>query len=168
VIPKNPQAVAIRTKSERLQFSQFKRDSLESSPALNDYVLHFRKPGKQAAKVENDVTNEEWINWACGVWGDIRETDVLTGFRKERGEDDEKHICPLQLEVIRRCVRLWSNHGETVFTPFLGIGSEAYIAIEQGRKAYGVELKPEYFKQAVRNAELSITKTHRQQSLGIL
>jgi superfamily II DNA or RNA helicase len=167
VIPKNPQAVAIRTKSERLQFSQFKRDSLESSPALNDYVLEFRRPGKQAVQVKNDVSNEEWISWASGVWSDIRETDVIHGWQAGRTEEDEKHICPLQLEVIRRCVRLWSNPGEVVFTPFLGIGSEVYVAIEQGRKGYGVELKPEYFRQAVRNAEMSITRTHRQQGLGI-
>lgn len=77
VIPKNPQATAIRTKSERLQFSQFRRDSLESSPALNDYVLEFRKPGEQSVPVINDVSNEEWIRWASGVWHDIQETDVL-------------------------------------------------------------------------------------------
>lgn len=165
VIPKNPQAAAIRTKSSRLQFAQFRRDSLESSPALNDYVLQFRKPGKQDVPVVNDVSNEEWISWASGVWDDIRETDVLEGWQCGRADEDEKHICPLQLDVIRRCVRLWSNKGEVIFSPFGGIGSELYVAIEQGRKAYGVELKPEYFKQAVTNCEVAVTRTHRQQSL---
>jgi superfamily II DNA or RNA helicase len=165
VIPKNPQAAAIRTKSERLQFSQFKRDSLESSPCLNDYMLEFRKPGKQSAKVSNDVSNEEWIRWASGVWDDIRESDVLSGYRAARGGNDEKHVCPLQLEVIRRCVRLWSNTGETVFSPFAGIGSEPFVAIEQGRKGYGIELKTEYFDQAVGNCDMSVARTHHQGSL---
>lgn len=166
VIPKNPQAVAIRTKSERLQFSQFKRDSLESSPALNDYVLEFRKPGKQAVPVQNDVSNEEWIRWASGVWDDIRETDVLS-YHCARGEEDEKHICPLQLSVIERCVRLWTNPGEVVFTPFLGIGSEVYTAIRQRRIGWGVELKAEYYRQAVKNAEMAISETYHQGDLLI-
>lgn len=163
VIPKNPQAVAIRTKSERLQFTQFKRDSLESSPALNDYVLHFRKPGKQSVPVNNDVSNEEWIRWASGVWGDIDETDVLS-YHSARADNDEKHICPLQLTVIERCVRLWSNPGETVFSPFAGIGSEIVTAIRQRRRGYGVELKREYFLQAVRYCETAESKTHHQKS----
>lgn len=167
VIPKNPQAAAIRTKSERLQFAQFKRDSLESSPCLNDYVLEFRKPGAQAVPVKNDVTNEEWIAWASGVWSDIRETDVISGWQAGRAAEDEKHICPLQLDVIRRCVRLWSNPGEVVFTPFLGIGSEAYVAIEQGRVGWGVELKAEYYRQAIANAELAVTTAHRQTRLAL-
>lgn len=164
VIPKNPQAVAIRTKSERLQFSQFKRDSLESSPALNDYVLQFRKPGKQTVPVLNDVSNEEWINWASGVWGDIRETDVLS-YHAARGQEDEKHICPLQLTVIERCVRLWSNPGEVVFTPFLGIGSEVYAAIRQRRIGWGVELKAEYYRQAIKSAERAVSETYHQTSI---
>lgn len=166
VIPKNPQAAAIRTKSERLQFSQFKRDSLESSPALNDYMLEFRKPGKQAAPVHNDVSNEEWIEWASGVWGDIRETDVL-GYHAARGENDEKHICPLQLTVIERCIRLWSNPGEVVFSPFAGIGSEVYTAIRQRRFGLGIELKAEYFEQAAGNCERAESDTYHQTSLSI-
>lgn len=164
VIPKNPQAVAIRTKSERLQFSQFKRDSLESSPALNDYMLEFRKPGKQAVPVLNDVSNEEWIKWASGVWDDIRETDVLS-YQSARGEEDEKHICPLQLTVIERCVRLWSNPGEVVFSPFGGIGSEPHTAIMQRRIGWAIELKAEYFGQMVRNVERAVSDTYHQVSL---
>jgi superfamily II DNA or RNA helicase/DNA modification methylase len=164
VISKNPQAVAIRTKTERLQFSQFKRDSLESSPALNDYVLQFRKPGKQVVPVLNDVSNEEWIRWASGIWDDIRESDVLS-YQSARGGKDEKHICPLQLTVIERCVRLWTNPGEVVFTPFLGIGSEVYTAIKQRRIGWGVELKGEYYRQAVRNAELAVSEAYHQTDL---
>lgn len=166
VIPKNPQAAAIRTKSERLQFAQFKRDSLESSPALNDYVLHFRKPGKQSVPVLNDVSNEEWIRWASGVWDDIRETDVLS-HHAARGEEDEKHICPLQLTVIERCIRLWTNPGEVVFSPFAGIGSEVYTAIRQNRFGFGVELKAEYFEQAVGHCERAVSETHHQTSLAV-
>jgi superfamily II DNA or RNA helicase/DNA modification methylase len=164
VIPKNPQAVAIRTKSERLQFSQFKRDSLESSPALNDYVLEFRKPGKQAVPVLNDVSNEEWIRWASGVWDDIRETDVLS-YHAARGQEDEKHICPLQLTVIERCVRLWSNPGEVVFSPFGGIGSEPYTAIRQRRVGWAIELKAEYYRQACANLERAVSDTYHQTNL---
>jgi DNA modification methylase len=164
VVPKNPQAAAIRTKSERLQFAQFKRDSLESSPALNDYVLEFRKPGTQAVKVHNDVSNEEWINWASGVWSDIRETDVLS-YHAARGDNDEKHICPLQLTVIERCIRLWTNPGEVVLSPFAGIGSEIYTAIRQRRFGIGIELKAEYFQQAAANCRRAESETHHQTSV---
>ncbi len=166
IIPKNPQAAAIRTKSERLQFSQFRRDSLESSPALNDYVLEFRKPGTQSAPVINDVSNEEWIRWASGVWGDIQETDVLS-CHAARSEEDEKHVCPLQLSVIERCVRLWSNPGEIVFSPFGGIGSEPYTAIRQRRFGMAIELKAEYFKQAADNCYRAEAETHHQMRLSV-
>jgi DNA modification methylase len=166
VIPKNPQAAAIRTKSERLQFAQFKRDSLESSPALNDYMLEFRKPGTQAVQVKNDVSNEEWINWASGVWGDINETDVLS-YHAARSEEDEKHICPLQLTVIERCIRLWTNPGEVVLSPFCGIGSEVYTAIRQRRFGLGIELKAEYFKQAAQNCHRAESETFHQLSLPV-
>ena len=166
VIPKNPQAAAIRTKSERLQFAQFKRDSLESSPALNDYVLEFRKTGQQRNAVNNDVSNEEWIKWASGVWDDIRETDVLS-YHAARGENDEKHICPLQLTVIERCVRLWTNPGEVVLSPFAGIGSEVYTAIRQRRFGLGIELKAEYFQQAVDNCRRAEAETYHQGSLAL-
>lgn len=167
VVPKNPQAAAIRTKTERLQFSQLKRDSLECSPALNDYVLEFRRPGKQETHVETDVTNEEWIRWASGVWDDIDETAVLSHYNA-RGEDDEKHICPLQLPVIERCVRLWSNPRETVFSPFAGVGSEVYVAIQQRRFGYGIELKREYFDQAVRYVEEAVSETYHQGNLDLV
>jgi superfamily II DNA or RNA helicase/DNA modification methylase len=165
VIPKNPQAQAIRTKTDRLQFTSLRRNSLECSPSLNDYVLEFRKPGDAAVAVKPDITNDEWISWASGVWGDIRETDVLEGWMGARGEADEKHICPLQLPVIDRCIRLWSNKGERVFTPFLGIGSEAFQAIRNERIGIGIELKHEYFSQAVRNCEKAVALTHGQMTL---
>lgn len=166
VIPKNPQAAAIRTKSERLQFSQFRRDSLESSPALNDYMLEFRKPGTQDRPVINDVSNEEWIRWASGVWGDINETDVLN-YHQARAEEDEKHICPLQLSVIERCIRLWTNPGDVVLSPFAGIGSEPYTAIRQRRFGLGIELKAEYFKQAAANCYRAESETYHQMQIEL-
>ena len=93
-----------------------------------------------------------WINWANGLWMDISESDVLKhGYNHGRSEDDEKHICPLQLGTIERCIKLYSNKKELVLTPFLGIGSEAYQAIRFSRQAIGIELKESYFNIAVKN-----------------
>jgi DNA modification methylase len=97
------------------------------------------------------LTTNEWIRDAHGVWTDIRETDVLDGYQQGREEGDEKHVCPLQLEVIRRCIRLYTNPGELVMDPFMGIGSTAVVALEQGRQAVGFELKESYHALAERN-----------------
>lgn len=175
---KDPQAQSIRTRSHALAFQTKNRDSSKTRPALADYLLLFRKPGDNAVPIKNDVSNDEWIEWAspiwtdiheggwltedgniCPVWYGIRETDTLnTKVAKE--SDDERHICPLQLGFIERCVRLWSNPGELVLTPFAGIGSELYQSVKLGRRAVGIELKPSYWRTAVDNlteleAELS-------------
>lgn len=147
-VDKDPQAQAIRTKAQALMFVTKNRDSSMTRPALADYLLLFRKPGENAIPIKNDVTNEEWIEWARPVWLDIRETNTLNA-RAGRDEADERHICPLQLDFIERCVRLWSNPGETVLTPFAGIGSEVYTAVKLGRRGLGVELKPSYWRTAV-------------------
>jgi DNA modification methylase len=97
------------------------------------------------------MDNETWINWAHGIWFGIQESDVLR-YALARDKDDEKHICPLQLGVIERCIKLYSNPGETILTPFMGIGSEVYQAVRFGRKAIGIELKESYFRIAVQNA----------------
>jgi DNA modification methylase len=153
-VQKNPQAQAIRVKSKALLFVQLRKDSADSRPALIDQVLLFRKPGENAVPVKpvenGEMDNETWIEWAHGIWLGVRETDTLQ-FSRARGEDDEKHICPLQLGTIERCIKLYSNPGETVLTPFGGIGSEAYMAVKLGRKATLVELKPEYYEVAVKN-----------------
>lgn len=159
-IDKDPQAQAIRTKAQALMFVTKNRDSSATRPALADYLLLFRKPGDNATPIKNDVSNEEWIEWARPVWLDIRETNTLNA-RVARDSADERHICPLQLDFIERCVRLWSNPGETVLTPFAGIGSEVYSAVKLGRRAIGVELKPSYWRTAVNNlrdldAEMSV------------
>lgn len=153
-IQKNPQAQAIRTKSKALLFVQLRKDSTHSRPALVDQILLFKKPGVNAVPVnpvENEeLDNETWIEWAHGIWTGISETDTLQ-YHNARGEDDEKHICPLQLGTIERCIKLYSNPGETVLTPFGGIGSEGYQSVKFGRRAILIELKPEYFDVLVCN-----------------
>ena len=149
-IDKDPQAQAIRTKAQALMFVTKNRDSSMTRPALADYLLLFRRPGENAVQIKNDVTNEEWIEWARPVWLDIRETNTLNA-RVARDSADERHICPLQLDFIERVIRLWSNPGETVFSPFGGIGSEPYSALKLGRKALAIELKPSYWRTAVAN-----------------
>jgi len=153
-VQKNPQAQAIRVKSKALLFVQLRKDSASSRPALIDQILIFRKPGENAVPitpVENgEMDNEVWIEWAHGIWIGISETDTLQFYRARAGED-EKHICPLQLGTIERCIKLYSNPGETVLTPFGGIGSEGYMAVKLGRKAILIELKPSYFDTLTRN-----------------
>lgn len=166
---KDPQAQSIRTRSHALAFQTKNRDSSKTRPALADYLLLFRKPGDNEVPIKNDVSNDEWIDWASPIWTDhhdgawftddghispvwygIRETDTLNT-RVAKDSADERHICPLQLGFIERCVRLWSNPGETVLTPFAGIGSELYESVRLGRKAIGCELKPSYWRTAVDN-----------------
>lgn len=149
-IDKDPQAQAIRTKSHALLFITKNRDSAMSRPALPDYLLLFRKPGENPVAIKTDVTNEEWIAWARPVWYGIRETNTLNA-RLAREDADERHICPLQLDLIERCIRLWSNPGELVLSPFAGIGSELYVAVQHGRRGLGIELKASYWRTAVDN-----------------
>ncbi len=153
-VNKDPQAQAIRTKAHTLMFVTKNRDSAGSRPALADYLLIFRKPGDNLIPVKTDVTNEEWINWAQPVWWDIKETKTLNA-RAGREQADERHICPLQLDFIERCVRLYSNRGETVLSPFAGIGSEGYVAVQHGRRFIGIELKPSYWATACDNLILA-------------
>jgi len=152
VIDKDPQAQAIRTKSKGLLFTQMHKDSSWSRPALADFILLFRKPGKNQVPITPDINNNEWIEWARPIWYGIKESDTLQ-YTTARDDKDERHICPLQLGTIERCVRLWSNPGEVVFSPFGGIGSEGHTALKFGRKFIGIELKEGYWKIAVRNLE---------------
>lgn len=149
-VDKCPQAQAIRTKSHSLLFVTKDRDSTMLRPALPDYVLKFRKPGDNPVPVKSDVTNEEWIAWARPIWTGIRETNTLNT-RVAKEDADERHICPLQLDLIERCIRLWSAPGELILTPFAGIGSEVYTAVRHGRRGVGIELKPSYWRTAVDN-----------------
>lgn len=156
-IDKDPQAQAIRTHSKGLLFVQMRKDSTWSRPALADTILIFRKPGDNAIPVthetpESSLTNDEWIEWARPIWYGIRESDTLN-VQQARSDKDERHICPLQLGTIERCIRLWSNPGDVVLSPFAGIGSEGYESVRLGRKFLGFELKPEYAAVAVKNLQ---------------
>jgi DNA modification methylase len=156
-IDKDPQAQAIRTKAKGLLFVQMRKDSSWSRPAMADYILFFRKPGDNAVPIHPELTNDEWIQWARPIWYGIRESDTLQVV-EARADEDERHVCPLQLGTIERCVRLWSNPGELVVSPFAGIGSEGYEALRLGRRFFGVELKPTYFDVAVKNLRAAIAQ----------
>lgn len=168
-IDKDPQVKAIRTKDQGLLFKSLATDSARMHMALADYLLQFRKPGENPEPIRAGIserygnpggwiTAEEWIEWAAPVWyrqsehypGGIRETDVLNA-AVARDTPDERHIAPLQLGVIERAVKLWSNPGDLVFSPFAGIGSEGVGALRNGRRFVGVELKPSYVATACRN-----------------
>lgn len=163
VVRKNPQSQAIRTRSRELQFAGLESDRAKSRGTLPDYLLKFRAPGDNAVAVEDkgQVSRNNWIEWAECCWSDIRETDTLNT-AEGKGEDDTKHICPLQLGVIDRLVKLYSDPGEVVFTPFAGIGSEVFQAVKLGRRAFGFELKDEYYAAALQNAERAERMATRQ------
>jgi DNA modification methylase len=161
-IDKDPQAQAIRTHSKALLFTQLKKDASWLRPALADYILVFRKPGDNPIPIKPDLTNNEWIEWARPIWYGIKETDTLN-FTEARENEDERHICPLQLGTINRCIRLWSNEGETICSPFAGIGSEGYEALNLKRHFIGCELKKSYFDVAVKN--LQAVEGYGQQTL---
>lgn len=149
-IDKDPQAQAIRTKATSLMFVTLNKDSAMSRPALADYLLIFRKPGDNPTPIKPDCDNDTWIEWARPVWYDIRESDTLNT-AVARDNQDERHICPLQLGLIERAVKLWSNRGELVLSPFAGIGSEGYETVKAGRRFVGCELKPSYWRVACGN-----------------
>ncbi len=176
LVRKNPQAQAIRTKSRELQFSGLESDRAKTRGTLGDYLIKFRAPGGNETRIdtENEVSRNDWIKWAEACWDDVIETDTLN-VSEGRSEDDTKHICPLQLEVIRRCILLFSNPGEIVFSPFAGIGSEGYMAlggaspktekrIANPRRFYGCELKDEYHATACKNMERAIESRKEKQA----
>ena len=148
---KDPVTAMQRTKAIGLLHKQIKKDSCMSRQGIPDYLVTMRKPGEHPEPVTH--TNETfpvavWQRYASPVWMDINPSDTLQA-SSAREEKDERHICPLQLGVIRRALNLWTNPNDIVLTPFLGIGSEAYVALEMGRRAIGCELKTSYYNQAV-------------------
>lgn len=178
---KDPVVAMQRTKALGLLHKTIKKDSSMSRQGIPDYLVVMRKPGENENPIAGEFTHyvgdnppagfkgyqyddgrwyfvpgaegtsiDVWQKYASPVWDDINQTNTLN-FREGRDSDDERHICPLQLDVIERALQLWSNPGDVVLTPFLGIGSEAYVAVKMGRKAIGVELKESYFKLATRN-----------------
>jgi DNA modification methylase len=154
------------------------KDSSKLHPALADYILQFKKRGDNPEPIragisekygnpEGWITSEEWIEWAAPVWhrhtkdnpDGIRETDTLN-VSCAREAEDEKHLCPLQLSVIERVVKLWSNPGDIVFSPFMGIGSEGYQSLMLNRRFIGIELKRSYYDQAQRYLERALQERH--------
>ena len=152
---KDPVTAMQRTKALGLLHKQLKKDSCMSRQGIPDYLVTMRKPGENPERVTH--TNDTfpvslWQQYASPVWMDINPNDTLQ-YRSARENKDERHICPLQLQVIERGIELWTNPGDVVLTPFMGIGSEAYTAVKMGRKAVGVELKDSYYRQAVANVK---------------
>lgn len=155
VIWKDPVTAMQRTKALGLLHKQLKKDSCMSRQGIPDYLVTMRKTGDNPERVAH--TNESfpvdvWQKYASPVWMDINPSDTLQA-SSAREEKDERHICPLQLGVIRRAINLWTNPNDIVLTPFLGIGSEAVVALEHGRRAIGIELKQSYYNQAVQNCK---------------
>ncbi len=152
---KDPVVAMQRTKALGLLHKQLKKDSCMSRQGIPDYLVVMRKPGDNPERVSHtNVTFpvNVWQRYASPIWMDINPSDTLQG-RSAREEKDERHICPLQLTVIRRALNLWTNPNDIVLTPFLGIGSEAYQALKIGRRAVGIELKESYYRQAVANCK---------------
>lgn len=157
---KNPVVEMTRTHSIGLLHKQLKKDSSMSRQGIPDYVVTMRKPGENPERVTH--TNEgfpvnSWQQYASPVWMDIKQNDTLNG-RIAREKEDERHICPLQLEIIKRCIELWTNPGDIVFDPFAGIGSSLYVALRMGRRAIGSELKESYFKVAINNCKMALNE----------
>lgn len=149
---KDPVVEMQRTKALGLLHKQVKKDAAMSRVGLPDYLLVFRKPGEHQHPVRCNIPVDLWQKYASPVWYDINYSNTLN-LKGARDEKDEKHICPLQLETIERALHLWSNEGDTVFTPFLGIGSEVFKAVQMKRYGIGIELKQSYFNLAVRNCK---------------
>ena len=155
VIWKDPVTAMQRTKALGLLHKTIRKDSSMSRQGIPDYLVTMRKPGlndEPIAHTPEEFPVSLWQQYASPIWMDINPSDTLQ-YRSARDDKDEKHICPLQLEVIRRALKLWTNPGDTVLSPFAGIGSEGYVALEQGRKFIGAELKQSYYGQACKNLE---------------
>ena len=155
---KNPVTEMQRTKALGLLHKQVKKDAAMSRVGIPDYLMVFRKEGEHEHPVTCDISVDTWQKWASPVWMDIDYGNTLNK-TDARGEKDEKHICPLQLDTIDRAIQLWSNKGDVVLTPFMGIGSEVYQAILDERKGIGFELKESYFKEAMKNVQIAEAKT---------
>lgn len=160
---RDPVVEMTRTKALGLLYKQLKKDSTKSRMGMADYVLVFRKPGDNAEPVEQMPENfpvSQWQQWASPVWMDINQTNTLN-VRAAKEDADEKHLCPLQLDLIERAVTLWSNPGDVVLSPFMGIGSEGVVALKLKRKFIGIELKESYF----RHGEKYLDAEERQSDL---
>lgn len=161
---KDPVVEMQRTKALGLLHKQVKKDSTMSRVGIPDYLLVFRKEGDNPVSVKNTgIPVDLWQKYASPVWYDIDYSKTLNNYRDGREQEDEKHIAPLQLPTIERAVHLWSNPGETIFTPFAGIGSELYQSLKMGRNAIGIELKKSYFEIAKKNCINAVESTKQLQ-----
>ena len=163
VIWKDPVTAMQRTKALGLLWKQIKKDSTMSRQGIPDYVVTMRAPGRNEVPVAHtpeEFPVAEWQKWASPVWSDIDQSDTLQ-YTTARDAEDERHICPLQLGVIRRCIGLWSNRGDLVWSPFAGIGSEGYVALQMGRRFVGAELKPSYHRIATKNLKEALAWEQR-------
>lgn len=152
---KNPVTAMQRTKALGLLHKQLKKDSCMSRQGIPDYLVTMRKPGSNDEPVthtDDTFPVSVWQRYASPVWMDINPSDTLQ-YKSARENEDERHICPLALQVIRRGIELWTNKNDIVLTPFMGIGSEAYMAVKMNRRAVGIELKDSYYRQAVANVK---------------
>lgn len=183
---KEPFRIAMRTRLQHLTHKNIARDSANCFPAGADYILLFKRRGVNAEPIThptglrdyhgekpvpsdlagfagekrqqfNRLSQWIWRQYASAFWDDVRLDNVLP-YKEAREADSEKHVCPLQLDVIERCIALWTNPGDVVLTPFMGVGSEVYTAVRRGRKAIGIELKTTYYRQASRNIESGLAK----------
>ena len=155
---KNPVTEMQRTKALGLLHKQIRKDSAMNRQGIPDYIVTMRKPGDNPERISHThetLPADVWQNYASPVWMDIRQSDTLQK-KSAREDKDERHICPLQLEVIQRCVELWTNPGDIVLDPFAGIGSVPYVAVTMGRRGIGIELKDSYYKQAKNNLEIAV------------
>ena len=155
---KNPVTEMQRTKALGLLHKQIRKDSAMNRQGIPDYIVTMRKPGDNPERISHTHETfpvDVWQNYASPVWMDIRQSDTLQK-KSAREDKDERHICPLQLEVIQRCVELWTNPGDIVLDPFAGIGSVPYVAVTMGRRGIGIELKDSYYKQAKNNLEIAV------------
>jgi len=188
---KEPLGVRNRTMAKNLAHKTIVDDSSRCSNASADYLLVFRRKGEnqipithptgllyyagerqipqdvlkfkgfEGNQIENRYSHWIWRQYASAFWDDVRLGNVLP-FKESKDEDDEKHVHPLQLDVIERCIILWSNEGETILTPFMGVGSEVFGAVKLKRKGIGIELKESYYKQAVKNLALVKIANNKQ------
>lgn len=155
---KNPVTEMQRTKALGLLHKQIRKDSAMNRQGIPDYIVTMRKPGDNPERISHTPETfpvDVWQNYASPVWMDIRQSDTLQK-KSAREDKDERHICPLQLEVIQRCIELWTNPNDIVLDPFAGIGSVPYTAVKMGRRGIGVELKESYYEQAVNNLEIAV------------
>lgn len=158
---RDPVVEMTRTKALGLLHKQVLKDSTRSRVGMPDYLLVFRAPGENddpVSHTRDDLPVERWQKLASPVWFDVRQTYTInssqvTGIALPKGDEDERHVCPLQIDVIENALFLWSNPGDVVLSPFMGVGSEGFVSLKNGRRFVGVELKPEYYRQAVRHLD---------------